>query len=121
MARRDIDLTFNAHPLTGDLATKTGRSAVEQALRNIVMTNFYERGFNIEFGSAVSNSLFENDVNGVTAQGIRQNVINAIENYEPQVELIEVTVVGSNDHALNVTIIYNITNELTEQELTIRV
>lgn len=120
--RKDIDLTFNAHPLTGDLATKKGASAVDQALKNIVLTNFYERGFNTEFGSDVTTNLFENNINGVTAQGIRQNIINAIENHEPQVELIEITVVDAEDgHTLDVKIAYNITNELQERELTIRV
>lgn len=119
--RKDLDLSFNAHPLTGDLATKTGTSAVEQSLRNIVMTNFYERGFNTEFGSNVTRNLFENNINGVTAQGIRQNVINAIENYEFQVELIEVNVVDVDGNSIDVTITYNITNQLQEQELKIRV
>lgn len=122
MARKDIDLTFNPHPLTGDLATKKGNSAIEQSLKNLIMTNFYERGFNTEFGSDVTSNLFENNINGVTAQGIRQNIISSIENYEPQVELIDINVVDADDgHTLDVRIIYNIVNELQERELTIRV
>lgn len=120
--RKDIDLSFNVHPLTGDLATKSGPSAVEQSLRNIVLTNFYERGYNVEFGSNLTSNLFENNIDGVTAQGIRQNIINAIENFEPQVELIEVTVVSSDDgHTIDVSIYYSIINDLQERQLTIRV
>ena len=120
--RKDIDLSFNVHPLTGDLATKKGVSAVEQSLRNIVMTNFYERGYNVEFGSNVTRNPFENNVDGITSQGIRQNIINAIENYEPQVELISVNVVDADDgHTIDVKIAYNITNDIKEKELTIRV
>jgi hypothetical protein len=120
--RKDLDINFHPHPLTGDIATKTGDSAVKQSLKNIIMTNFYERGFNTEFGSDVTSNLFENNINGVLSQGIRQNIINAIENYEPQVEIIDVSVVNAESgHTLDIKIIYNITNELKEREFTIRV
>lgn len=118
--RKDIDLSFNKHPLTGDLSVKKGSSAIKQALRNIVLTNFYERGYNTEFGTDVKASLFENNIDGVTAQGIRQNIINAIENYEPQVDIIDVTVESTDQgNGLNIQIFYQELNNPVEQELTV--
>ena len=51
--RKDIDLNFRPHPLTGDLPVKTNQVAAAQALRSIVLTSFYERGFNVLFGTNV--------------------------------------------------------------------
>jgi len=119
-ARKDIDLSFTVHPLTGDLATKSGVAAINQSLRNIVLTNFYERGYFVEYGTNVKSSLFENNVGDVFFQGIRQNVIRAIENFEPQVEIIEVEVFTPDDpNAITINIYYSVINTLEEQQLSI--
>ena len=118
--RRDIDISFTTHPLTGDLATKSGVAAINQSLRNIVLTNFYERGYFVEYGTNVKSSLFENNVGDVFFQGIRQNVIRAIENFEPQVEIIEVEVFTPDDpNAITINIYYSVINTLEEQQLSI--
>ena len=117
--RKDIDLSFTVHPLTGDLATKSGVSAINQSLRNIVLTNFYERGYFVEYGTNVKSSLFENNVGDVFLQGIRQNVIRAIENFEPQVEIIEVEAFTSDDSEITINIYYSVINTLEEQQLSI--
>jgi phage baseplate assembly protein W len=119
-SRKDIDLSFTTHPLTGDLATKSGVAAINQSLRNIVLTNFYERGYFVEYGTNVKSSLFENNVGDVFFQGIRQNVIRAIENFEPQVEIIEVEVFTPDDpNAITINIYYSVINTLEEQQLSI--
>jgi len=121
--RRDIDLSFTVHPLTGDLATKTGVASIKQSLRNIVLTNFYERGFFVEFGTNVRSSLFETNIGDVFLQGIRQNIIRAIENFEPQVDILEVQVF-SLDNAPNditINIFFSIINTTEEQKLSISI
>jgi phage baseplate assembly protein W len=123
MARKDIDLSFTTHPLTGDLATKTGIAAINQSLRNIILTNFYERGYFVEYGTNVKSSFFENNIGDVLLQGIRQNIIRAIENYEPQIEIIEVSVVtpDSDPTSININIYYSIINTTEEQQLSINI
>jgi predicted component of type VI protein secretion system len=64
--------------------------------------------------------LFENNVGDVFFQGIRQNVIRAIENFEPQVEIIEVEVFTPDDpNAITINIYYSVINTLEEQQLSI--
>jgi phage baseplate assembly protein W len=123
MARKDIDLSFTTHPLTGDLATKTGIAAINQSLRNIILTNFYERGYFVEYGTNVKSIFFENNIGDVLLQGIRQNIIRAIENYEPQIEIIEVSVVtpDSDPTSININIYYSIINTTEEQQLRINI
>lgn len=113
--RKDIDFTFVPHPLTGDLSTKKDSSAIKQSMRNIVLTSFYERGFNVEFGTNLRSSLFEN-ITPLEAQTIRQLISEGIENFEPQVELIDVVVQQNPDeNTLNVVIVYTELNNPEEQ------
>ena len=44
-AYKDLDINFLAHPITGDVTTKTDSDAVKRAVKNIVLTNYYERPF----------------------------------------------------------------------------
>lgn len=119
--RKDIDLSFSKHPLTNDLATKKDNSAVKQAIKNIVMTGFYERGFNIDFGTPLRQSLFEN-LDVLTARTIRDNIHQAIKNYEPHAELIDVFIDTKDldQNQLYATIVYTYINNPNEQTLNIR-
>lgn len=117
--RKDIDMAFVAHPLTGDLATKTNESAVKQSIKNIVLTSYYERGFYVEFGTPLKESLFEL----VTPQDsitIRDRIDQAIKNFEPQAELIDVFVrLEPKDNSLHANVIYTYVNNPSEQSINI--
>ena len=57
--RKDIDLSFRKHPLTGDLLTVTKSNAINQAMKNLLLTEYYKRGFNIEVGCNLNSMVFE--------------------------------------------------------------
>ena len=57
----------------------------------MVLTAPGERFFNENLGSQVNNLLFE-IVDDVTSIAIRKEIINVIENYEPRVKLLTVSV-----------------------------
>lgn len=120
--RKDIDISFSVHPLTGDLATKSGVSAINQSLKNIVLTNFYERGYFVEFGTNVRSSLFENNVGDAFLQGIRENIIQAITNFEPQIEINNVQVYTEDaETTIVINIYYVVINTNEDQQLTINI
>lgn len=116
--RKDIDLSFKVHPLTGDIATKTGSSAIKQSLVNLVRTNYYDRGMNVEVGTNVDASLFEN-ITVLTAQTLRTSIFNTIRNFEPNVELIDVEVLDSGGNEIDIRIYYTELNNPTEQAVSI--
>lgn len=117
--RRDIDLSFKRHPLTGDLASKTGSSAIRQAMINIVRTNYYDRGFNVEVGTNLDASMFEN-ITLTTGRQIHDNIKNSIRNFEPQVEVIDVEVFAKDtSNEISVTIYYTELNKATTESLAI--
>lgn len=110
MMRKDIDFNFIKHPLTNDLSTKTGSLAIKQALKNIVLTNFYERGFNIEVATNIRGSLFEL-FSPLDAQTLRDNIRLAINNFEPGVELVDVYIDYRGGNDIYATIIYTELND----------
>lgn len=116
--RIDIDFSFKRHPLTGDIAVKKGSAAIRQSIRNIVLTNYYERGFNVELASNLTASLFEN-ASVLMMQQIKDNIQNALTNFEPNVELIDVEVIDNDDNSMSVTIYYHEYNNPEVQETTI--
>ena len=44
----DLDIMFTAHPISGDIISKKDTDAVKRAVRNILLTNNYERKVNYE-------------------------------------------------------------------------
>lgn len=105
---KDISATFKSNPLTNDVVDLKNASAIARSVRNIVMTVPGEKFFDPDFGSRISQSLFEN-IDNITALTIRDEIDNSIRNYEPRVDLNEVIVDPDFDNnGFNVTVIYNI-------------
>ena len=81
---KDLDLNFRAHPVTKDVVKRTGNAAIIGALRNLILTNLYEKPFQPTFGSRVRGLLFE-DVSFITANILQTEISNVIVNFEPRV------------------------------------
>jgi phage baseplate assembly protein W len=92
----DLDLDFFAHPVTGDVVKKTGVDAISRSIRNLILTNFYDRPFNHQIGSNAQKLLFEN-ITVMTANLLKDAIIQVIENYEPRAEVIDVMVQSEPD------------------------
>ena len=88
---KDISMSFKFNPLSGDLITLKNENAIARAVRNIVLTSPGEKFFDPDFGSSVSEILFEN-VDDITAVSIEDEIKSSLKNYEPRVELINVDV-----------------------------
>ena len=88
---KDLSMSFKFNPLSGDLITLKNENAIARAVRNIVSTTPGEKLFDPEFGSSVSEILFEN-VDDITAVSIKDEIKSSLNNYEPRVELIDVNV-----------------------------
>ena len=88
---KDLSMSFKFNPLSGDLIALKNENAIARAVRNIVLTTPGEKFFDPDFGSSVSEILFEN-VDDITAVSIRDEIRSSLSNYEPRVELIDVTV-----------------------------
>ena len=88
---KDLSMSFKFNPLSGDLIGLKNENAIARAVRNIVLTSPGEKFFDPDFGSSVSEILFEN-VDDITAVSIEDEIKSCLSNYEPRVEIINVNV-----------------------------
>ena len=115
---KDISMSFETNPLNSDLIALKNTSAIARSLRNIVFTQPGEKFFQPEFGSRVTESLFD-IADGVSAIAIRDEIRSSIINYEPRVKLLDVTVIPNpGENEMNVTIEYEIVGlDISPQQL----
>ena len=106
---KDISMSFETNPLNDDLVSLSDSSAIARSIRNIVFTSPGEKFFNPDFGSRISESLFEN-VDNVSALAIEDEIRSSIINFEPRVNLLDVSVnPNPDDNEMNVVIQYEVT------------
>ena len=106
----DLDLDFNAHPVTKDVVIKTDVEAVKRSVRNLILTNRYERPFQPEIDGGVTRHLFQLSTPS-TKLDIKTAIQVAIANFEPRVQLIDVFVGGDLDrNGFDVTINFRVIN-----------
>ena len=87
----DLDLDFIAHPMTKDVVVKTGADAIKRSVRNLILTNFYEKPFRPGVGSNAVKLLFDN-MSPLVSNFLKDAIKEVIQNYEPRVQLVNVTV-----------------------------
>lgn len=92
----DLDLSFNQHPVTGDLMVTKGDMSVIKSFKNLILYNHYEKPFNPQFGSNIQKLLFEL-ITPFTAVAIEKEIEYVIKNYEPRVVLESVQVSANYD------------------------
>ena len=62
----DISLAFEPNPINGDLSLLKDERAIQNSIKNIIMTTPKESGFDMDFGSTVTDLLFEFQDEGIT-------------------------------------------------------
>ena len=115
---KDLSMSFESNPLNDDLISLSDTTAIARSIRNIVFTQPGEKFFNPDFGSRITESLFEN-VDEVSALAIEDEIKSSIINFEPRVNLLNTVVVPNpDDNEMNVTIEYEITGiDIPPQQL----
>jgi phage baseplate assembly protein W len=113
----DLDLNFTPHPVTGDISRRFDDNAIKQSVKNLILTRNFERPFHSEIGSPVKSLLFD-PMTPMTAHMVRRAIIDLISNFEPRVNLTDVSVIASpENNALYVSIEFKIVN--TERPITL--
>ena len=115
---KDLSMTFQSNPLTSDLIALKNENAIARSIRNIVFTVPGEKFFDEDFGSEISQSVFEN-IDDISAITIRDQIRQSINTYEPRVRLIDVkTFPDFDNNSFDVIITYEIVGaDIPPQEL----
>jgi phage baseplate assembly protein W len=106
-AYSDFTTDMTPHPVSLDIVKFIDENAVIRSVRNLLMTNRYERLYQPTIGTDIRKMLFE-PVNSMTAQNISDFVKNTIYDFEPRAKLLSVTVTPDEDgnrYIVSITII----------------
>ena len=89
---RDLDLNFAIHPITKDVNIYKAEYAIINSVKNLILTNHFEKPFQPEVGSNIRRLLFEN-VDSIMAAQIEREIEETITNFEPRVQISSVIAV----------------------------
>ena len=111
---KDLDLFFDKKNVSKDITKITDIAAVKRSIRNLVLTNHYEKPFHPEIGSGVRDMLFE-PMSALTAHVLTRKIEDVIENFEPRAKIIGVLAQPNLDrNEYRVTINFFVLNAPTE-------
>ena len=114
---KDLDIFFTPHPVTGDITVKTDTDAIRRSVRNIVLTNKYERPFKPNFGGSLRDMLFELDTMPKIRR-VKERIVKTVETFEPRVNNVsEILEESQNTNTIRCTIFYNINNSVSNQRV----
>ena len=88
---RDISLYFTPNPVSGDVTQVTDVQDIKRSVRNLVLTNRWDRPFHPEIASRVREALFDM-FTPVTINIIRNAIEDVLRIYEPRVDVTEIAV-----------------------------
>ena len=107
----DLDLSFIAHPITGNVGRKTNRESVRQSVKSLILTDYFERQFKSDIGCSIRYFLFELFTPPVKQQ-MERAIKEVIKNYEPRADVFEVLVEERPEvNALTVSVAFMILND----------
>ena len=110
----DLDLFFSKKATSKDISKVTDIQAVKRSIRNLVLTNHYEKPFHPEIGSGVRGILFE-PMTPLTAYVLTRKIEDVIKNFEPRVRLIGVNAIPNLDrNEYECTVEFYVVNAPTE-------
>ena len=116
-AFKDINLSFKRHPVTNDLVTIKNEDAIKRSVKNIIFTILGEKPFSPEFGSFVTQSLFDLTT-GYDSITLEDEIKNVLYRFEPRIDNISVTVTILPDtNEVNATVQYDIVGEPSPSQI----
>ena len=117
-AYSDLDLLFRKHPQTGDVVVRTDAEAVKRSVRNIILTNHYERPFKPGFGGSIRNLLFDLSTSRKLRKA-QERITDMLVTFEPRVTNVQVRLNDSDvdNNEIRLSVYYTIINSVKNQSL----
>jgi phage baseplate assembly protein W len=105
----DLPMFLSKNFFTNDINLKKDAVSIKESIKNIVLTRFGERPFDLNFTGYIYDILFENVVESITGQ-YKVHIANIVNLYEPRVNVTDVIIELDEDTArtINIEIVYEI-------------
>lgn len=118
---KDFDAYFEKNLITNDIMRNLDEEAVKQSMKNILLTDRGSRVFNPYFGGNIRQYLFENKFSVALTKIVEEDVIRAINTFEPRVTLESVEcVMPMDDNIMHIIISFFIINNEEMQTVTVK-
>ena len=117
---RDFSLFFTKNPVTGDVSVLTDVSDIKRSIRNLVLTNEFDRPFHPEIASHVRDLLFQ-PFTAITYNLLRNRIDKVLEIYEPRATLTRIEIddrefQNMDNNTLSIKIFFTLNNAPTNEE-----
>ena len=104
----DLDLSLKIHPIRKDIIPLKDDAAIKNAVKNLLISNFYERPFQDDLGANLRGLLYE-PADIITEIELRDNIYDVLSKYEPRISVTSIGITDLSDiNSYNVTVYFNI-------------
>ena len=111
----DVDLSFKAHPVTGDILTTKNATVIKQSMCNVLQTREFERIGHPEIGSNLQDLLFD-PMNNITETRLKISIQTTMQSLEPRAAIRDIQVLSEEDHnRYRVKIIFSMMGQQTSE------
>lgn len=90
----DLDLSLKIHPIRKDIISLKDDAAIKNAVKNLLVSNFYERPFQDDLGANLRGLLFE-PAGLFTEIMLRDNIKNVLDNHEPRIRVTSINIIDN--------------------------
>lgn len=116
---RDLDLSLKIHPIRKDIIPLKDDNAIKNALRNLLVSNFYDRPFSRDKGANLKGLLFE-PADVFTRITMRKNLESVIRKYEPRVSIRSINIIDNADtNSYRINVNFKIKEDNTNESVSI--
>ena len=92
----DLDLDLDLHPINKDIIPLKDDAAIKNSVKNLILTNIYERPFQPFIAGNLRNLLFE-PAGPTTILELRDSIRDVINLYEPRIKIQNIEVLDNSD------------------------
>jgi phage baseplate assembly protein W len=104
----DLDLELGLHPINKDIIPLRDDAAIKNSVKNLILTNIYERPFQPFLAGNLRGLLFE-PASVVTEYELKQSIKDVINLYEPRITIENINITDDHDNnTWNITIFFRI-------------
>lgn len=118
-AHTDLNLKLTRHPIRKDIIPLKDDAAIKNAIKHLLITNFFERPFQPAKGANLRGLLFE-PADAITKYELSSSIRTCIEDFEPRVSVTSINVADETDrNAYRINVEFRIKEFDSNQEVEI--